>query len=72
MATHVSRDPFARETLYRDNVPTHGECSWCGQVRRTPKGKPYLYQYSTVTDGGRTHVHRGLFCSKSCHDAFHH
>lgn len=66
----VSRDPFARTTLYRLRVYGGRRCDWCGQAKRPPSGRPYLYQYSTESDGGRSHVHRGLFCDKSCHDSY--
>ena len=72
MHVQISRDPFARTTLMRRKVVSHAGCSWCGS-NRSWKGKTtwVLFQYSTETDGGRTHVHKGLFCSKSCHDAYH-
>lgn len=65
----IRRDPFARTELHREIVSccTGGSCSWCGQVR---KGKK-LFVYSTHHDGGRVEHHRGLFCSKSCHDSYH-
>ena len=63
----ISRDPFAREETRRTIVRTVLDtCAWCGQSYR---GR--LYRYSTHTDGGRRYDHRGLFCSKSCHDSYH-
>jgi hypothetical protein len=63
-------------------------CAWCGQVKKTPKGKAYLYQYGTNDDWkgdewetyrNSTYTHDGiplggkplLFCSISCHNAYH-
>jgi hypothetical protein len=67
----ISRDPFARETLMRDSVKTFASCSFCGSTRRDSR----LYQYITQRDAVYVHaqdnVHKGLFCSKSCHDAYH-
>jgi hypothetical protein len=65
----ISRDPFARTTLMRTTVTTSATCSWCGSTRRTGK----LFCYATERDGLRNTIknHRGLFCSKSCHDAYH-
>ena len=73
--TIISRDPFARQELHREVVnpevtqfsPCAPTCSWCGQTRKNGS----LFAYSTETDGGRTFTHRGLFCSKSCHDIYH-
>jgi hypothetical protein len=70
---YINRDPFARTELHRRVVNSHTfmqiECSWCGQPRL---GKPKtLFQFYTETDAGRQHVHKGLFCSKSCHDSYH-
>jgi hypothetical protein len=69
--TYVSRDPFARTELHRERVLGAGNCSWCGQIRRTKGGTKYLYQYRTESDGGRKSEHGGLFCSKPCHDDYH-
>ena len=65
--TMINRDPFAREELHRDAVATADTCRWCGGTRRGGK----LFAYATETDGGRRYEHRGLFCGKSCHDAYH-
>ena len=69
----VSRDPFARTELHRRLECRHGEgCDWCGG-RRQHKGVTTwnLFRYYTETDSGRRHEHKGLFCCKSCHDAYH-
>lgn len=65
----ISRDPFARTELHRTFVrPTGDEtCDNCGGLN----GRGGLFEYHTETDGGRTYPHRGLFCSKSCHDSYH-
>jgi hypothetical protein len=65
----ISRDPFAREEIHRDvdRNSANRTCAWCGGTR--PNGT--LFSYRTETDGGRTFRHKGLFCSKSCHDAYH-
>jgi len=67
---YFSRDPFARTELhkavsYPKKAPKIGGCDWCGQKDRT------LYRYRTESDGGRKGEHRGDFCCKSCHDAYH-
>ena len=83
MSRHISRDPFARTELHWRQITGHSvdsvggfgdrlyTCDWCGNVKRTPRGKPYAYRYATETDGGRSHDHKGTFCSKSCHDSYH-
>ena len=67
----LSHDPFARTSLVRRLVVTGQKCFWCGQSRRGDA----LFQYGTERDDrpGETHVgwHKGLFCSKSCHDSYH-
>jgi hypothetical protein len=44
--------------------------------RRTSRryGAPFLYRYGTEPDAIHPRVawHRGAFCTKSCHDAYHH
>jgi hypothetical protein len=64
---YISRDPFARTELHRQSVEVSGGCDWCGQQHKSGK----LFQYRTESDGGRENRHTGLFCSKSCHDAYH-
>lgn len=69
--TQISRDPFARTTVNRAIVPAcdvpRGGCDWCGQTRANGS----LFKYLTESDGGRSSRHRGLFCSKSCHNSYH-
>ncbi len=70
----ISRDPFARTELVRERVywPDPLHCPYCGTIPETPKtGDRYLYRYGTAHDAGRTDWHRGLYCSKGCHDAYH-
>ena len=83
MSRIISRDPFARTELHREtftgfSVDVKGgfgdrlyECHFCGNVRRSPNGHPQAYRFSTVTDGGRAYQHKGSFCCKACHDAYH-
>lgn len=68
----VSRDPYARTELHRFKTVSHTGCDNCG-CKRTWKGRPtsVLFRYETQSDGGRTNRHKGSFCSKSCHDAYH-
>ncbi len=63
----ISRDPFARSELHRRTATTSTGCNWCGPTRKSGK----LFRYETQTDGGKTHRHKGLFCSRSCHDTYH-
>lgn len=69
----ISRDPFARHDIVRRTVQVmNGQtCSWCDQVRPQLK----LFEYGTERDDrpGERNVgwHKGLFCSKSCHDSYH-
>lgn len=65
----IGRNPFARETLYRRSVSHPFGCSECGKFN----GKGRLFEYGSQTDGIATRItsHKGKFCSKSCHDAYH-
>jgi hypothetical protein len=66
--TYLHRDPFARTTLVRDyEKETTENCSWCGG--RSNHGG--LFQYGIEHDGGRYDPITGLFCSKSCMEAYH-
>jgi hypothetical protein len=71
----ISRDSFARTELHREivNAPLNNRgCYWCGGSRsKNGQLLDGLFQYSTESDGGSTNVHKGLFCSKSCHDSYH-
>ena len=79
MTTQISRDPFARTTLvrriYTDDL-VGAKCDWCGNPRKGHKGYlAHLFQYGTENDGINQsyigpHWHKGLFCSKSCHDSY--
>jgi len=47
----ISRDSFARASLYRKRVYTIGEtCTECGQVKKTKNGKNFLFQYAWISD----------------------
>jgi hypothetical protein len=68
MSALISRDPFARTEIHRsvENPAPGRTCDWCGGTRHNGS----LFTYWTETDGGRKHPHRGLFCSKICHDSY--
>lgn len=64
----INRDPFARHDIVRRVVQTHSSCTWCGS-KQSGGG---LFEYGTQPDdNGRVNWHKGLFCSKSCHDSYH-
>jgi hypothetical protein len=77
MMTTLSHDGIARQSTVRQSINTkicgmmsaEHTCEWCGGVR---PGKQVLYQYGTQSDAsGNIDWHKGLFCSKGCHDAYH-
>lgn len=74
----LARDPFARRTLMREVVRplAPGQtCAWCGNVRLSRRSRtPFLYRYGTEPDAVRPRMqwHDGAFCSKFCHDTYHH
>jgi hypothetical protein len=78
MACQVSRDPFARETTYRETIRVSlaaGGCAWCGAKRpsRSPSSPDYfLFRYYVQTDGGRRSALAGgrNFCGIRCLRAF--
>jgi hypothetical protein len=74
---YISRDPFARTELHRENDYLVGSgCAWCGGVRFTrpnkkhPVGRPYLYRFYRETDNGHRCYDGMAFCSKSCRDSY--
>jgi len=67
----ISRDPFARTELHRENEYGGGSCQWCGGTRKTKCGQKYLYRYFMETDGGRRFPYAGVFCSISCFRSYH-
>jgi hypothetical protein len=73
----IVRDPFARTTLVRDTIqPLAGNqsCDFCGGVVISRRCRsPFLYRFGTEPDAIHPRVtwHRGAFCSRSCHDAYH-
>lgn len=74
MTVTISRDPFARSTIERERVATNETCDFCGNRRRTKHGlSGNLFRYGTWNDGVHTRIgwHKGLFCSKPCHDDYH-
>jgi hypothetical protein len=73
MTRLLSRDPFARVDLVRENVEVTASytCDWCGRAPRTRKdGSAYLYRYSNENDNGRRGRMWGLFCSVDCCRAY--
>lgn len=72
MSRLISRDPFARTELHRFiwAVRSDQTCDNCGRTYG-PVINPFLFRYATETDGGSRHWHKGLFCSKPCHDSYH-
>ena len=61
----LDRDPFGRQTLERETVPTHerGACKWCGQ--------PAKYRYSWTPDDTRFVIRdSSLFCSVDCYRTY--
>lgn len=70
----VSRDPIARLELHsrRDYDNLHGcGCAWCGELRHTPKGRPFLMTFWHESDGGRKSEVPGRFCTVSCYRSYH-
>ncbi len=73
----LSHDGIARfETLrsrhYTEQWQFVGPgCRECGMTNRTPKGRSFLFEYGTQSDGlGARIVWDGkYFCSKGCRDA---
>ena len=69
LPARISRDPFARTEITRSTVlAPHRTCDWCGKRRGTTER---LFSYRTESDAGRVSPHKGLYCSKPCHDAYH-
>ena len=70
MRIHISRDPFARETLTRESFkPRPGQdCSWCGNLN----GYGTLFRYFVEPDSGSDYEIKGAFCSVSCLRTYHH
>lgn len=68
---YISRDPFARQELHRRTVKqNYGNslrCSWCGS--KNARGN--LFEYRIESDGGRSSIIRGLFCSVQCMKDYH-
>jgi hypothetical protein len=64
----ISRDPFARETLYRRSVQSDVGCFYCGQSRYGPSSN-MLWQYGIEQDGICTTIHWdiALFCCIDCY-----
>jgi len=72
----IARDPFARSTLVRETIqPLAGNqsCDFCGGGGTSRRRRPFLYRFGAEADAIHPRVawHRGAFCSRSCHDAYH-
>jgi hypothetical protein len=60
-----------RITLHKERMCNNDRgCSWCGQHKTDKKGWEYLYRYWQEGASGRKSPIKGLFCSKSCLDAY--
>lgn len=46
----IVRDSFARASLYRRRFYGPETCTECGQVKETPKGRKFLFQYAWIPD----------------------
>lgn len=69
----VSHDAFARESIIRKNESGIETCSMCGNARKTPSGKRYLYRYGVEHDDkpGRIAWDDRKFCCKACRDGYY-
>lgn len=72
MSRMLMRDPFARMELWVTRVydPT-AVCKFCGDVKRTPKGRTFLYTFTIRHDAGRVNHYERPFCSKDCWASWH-
>lgn len=69
----VSHDPFARESICREEAtPKVGGCDWCGSFS-VLKGKKKLFAYAIEKDDrpGSYNSIKGSFCSISCMKDYH-
>ena len=66
MTVILSHDPFARQSLAREQIdPQPGvTCSWCGGLNRY--GKLFAYAIQSDGYGARPRRSNGLFCSVAC------
>ena len=71
MATQISHDAFARESILREvvSVGPGRTCKYCGGVRKNQT----LFQYFVESDqyGSRPNKIDGLFCSIGCMRTYH-
>lgn len=62
----LSHDPFSRTSTVKSEGIRNGRCAFCGQDKT-------IYQYGTqADDSNRINWHLRMFCSKDCHDSYHH
>lgn len=74
MPTDIARDPFARETLVRitEFAPKPSGCDWCGDVKKTRLGKPFLFRYGVERDARPKPVWQEReFCCVECMRLFY-
>ena len=71
MATQISHDAFARESILRETVSVRSgrTCEWCGGIRKNQT----LFQYFIEPDsyGSSRNEIKGLFCSIGCMRTYH-
>jgi hypothetical protein len=70
--THISRDPFARETLTRETLHidhrTGPTCEWCGN---NPYDRLFRYYIEPDSVRDRSSPITGLFCCIGCMRSYH-
>lgn len=73
MARYISRDPFSRIELWREEEPAFKDtCAWCGGVKQRPGSLyPYLYRYYMETDNGKQVRDTNAFCSVNCRRCYY-
>ena len=72
MSRQISRDPFARTTLFSETTDQVGDgCAWCGNSLTTKAGNRFLYRYYYEDDNSRRNDIPGKFDGISCMRAYH-
>ena len=67
MSRMLMRDPFGRVELWVARAyDTHAVCKFCGDVKKTPSGRTFLYRFEFRHDAGRVNTAERDFCSKDC------
>jgi hypothetical protein len=75
MSRYVVRNSYARHTVRSERITiTRATCDYCGSVRHTKIGRPYLYRFLVDDDSGSRQsgpIAGGrLFCSRSCAESY--